>query len=87
MDIYEYSLNALLLAGACLNIQASGVDFDLEPRINGSLSASGQYESQALEDTANRNRDYAISFEENSIGDGSGDVIFAFGGNRDDFLR
>ena len=87
MDMYKLPLYALLLAGTSIHVHADGVDLKLEPCINGGVSASGLYETQVLEDAASHNNNYAISFEEDSIGDGTDDVISAYGGNRDDFLR
>lgn len=34
MDIYQYYLSALPLAGASFNAQSSGVDLELEPCIS-----------------------------------------------------
>ena len=52
-------LVTMLLLGAMAQVNASesDVDLQLEPCINGEVSASGLYETQALEDRA---RDVAV---------------------------
>ena len=59
-------------------------DLQLEPCVNGDVSASGLYPSQAAEDQA-------LAAEEitkpRDIGSGNDDLISAFGGSRDDFQR
>lgn len=62
-------------------------DQALEPCINGGVSATGLYETQALEDAASGNNMQFTASDDDSIGDGEDDVISAFGGHRDDFLR
>lgn len=80
----------LLLAGslavATTTAVANEQDLALEPCINGSVSATGRFEIQALEDAALRHgREVAQS--DASLGSGEDDVIAAFGGQRDDFDR
>lgn len=79
----------LLLSGfLALNSAAVFADtqnLELEPAVSGGVSASGLYESQALEDSAVALNKAAAN--EDRLGSGEDDVISAFGGHRDDFSR
>ena len=79
----------LLLSGfLALNSAAVFADtqyLELEPAVSGGVSASGLYESQALEDSAVALKKAAAN--EDRLGSGEEDVISAFGGHRDDFSR
>jgi len=79
----------LLLSGfLALNTAAVFADkqnLELEPAVSGDVSASGLYESQALEDSAVALKKAAAN--EDRLGSGEEDVISAFGGHRDDFSR
>jgi hypothetical protein len=58
--------------------------YGIDSRKNGAVSAPGGYASQAEEDAVNA---AVASTEPAGIGDGADDLISAFRGNRDDFLR
>lgn len=81
---------ALLLAGSLVvssaTVFAGKQNLDLEPCINGGVSASGSFETQALEDAAMRHKRQVASIDVD-VASGVDDVISAFGGRRDDFLR
>ena len=67
---------------------AADQDLDLEPCINGGVSATGMYETQALEDAASRDiLKPSMTTKEEGLGSGVEDVVSAFGGHRDDFSR
>ena len=56
------SITGVILLTHCLISQASDLtsieqNFDLEPCINGGVSAGGLYETQALEETSSRSSD------------------------------
>ena len=85
------SLSQALLLGATLAagtpaVLADEQDLTLEPCINGGVSATGRFESQAIEDKVLRGENEA-AISNQGIGSGADDVISAFGGHRDDFLR
>ena len=76
-----------LLAGVLTTITlhaSAAEDMQLEPCVNGDVSASGLYSSQQAENQA-------LAAEEitkpSDIGSGNNDLISAFGGSRDDFQR
>ena len=80
----------LLLSGfLALNTAAVFADkqnLELEPAVSGGVSASGLYESQALEDSAAALENApAATGDEDRLGSGEDDVISAFGGHRDPF--
>lgn len=63
-------------------------DLDLEPCVNGDVSATGLYQTQAQEDAASReNQKPSVTVKKQGLGSGDEDVISAFGGQRDDFSR
>ena len=83
----RYFPRVLVLAGvlAGFTVSASAAeDLQLEPCINGDVSASGLYPSQSAENQALAAEDIA---NPKDIGSGKEDLISAFGGNRDDFQR
>ena len=59
-------------------------ELQLEPCVNGDVSASGLYPSQAAEKAA---RVAEREPKTDDIGSGSNALISAFGGDRDDFVR
>ena len=80
----------LLLSGVlALNSAAVFADTqnqELDPAVSGGVSASGLYESQALEDSAVAvKKAPAATADEDRLGSGEDDVITAFGGHRDPF--
>ena len=76
----------LVFSGTLVN--AADQDLNLEPCINGDVSANGLYETQALEDAAgNKDQKQVVTIEQNQLGSGEEDVVSAFGGHRDDFIR
>ena len=80
-------LSGLLAFNSTL-ANAADQDLDLEPCINGNVSANGLYETQALEDNAsNKDQKQVMTIEQNRLGSGEEDVVSAFGGHRDDFSR
>ena len=69
-------------------VLADKQNLELEPAVSGGVSASGLYESQALEDTAAAlKKAPAATADGDRLGNGEDDVISAFGGHRDDFAR
>ena len=84
-------LSQALLLAATLTVATTTVVADepnlaLEPCINGGVSATGRFETQALEDAALR-RGNEVATRAEPLGSGEDDVIAAFGGHRDDFDR
>ena len=82
----------LLITGFLAFASAASVaadrDLDLEPCMNGDVSATGQYETQVQEDAASRDQQKSsVTVMEQRLGSGENDVISAFGGHRDDFSR
>jgi hypothetical protein len=77
-----------LIAGGLVlgagSVSADNRNLDLEPCVNGGVSASGTYETQAHEDAAKLRKQLVYKAD---VASGSEDVIAAFGGHRDDFLR
>ena len=76
-----------LLAGVltAVTLSASAAeDMQLEPCVNGEVSASGLYPSQEAENQALAAEEVA---NPRDIGSGDDDLISAFGGSRDDFQR
>jgi hypothetical protein len=78
----------LLIAGGLAlsagSVSADNRNLDLEPCINGGVSASGSYETPAHEDAAQLRKQLVFKAD---VASGAEDVIAAFGGQRDDFLR
>jgi len=74
-----------LAVGATIAV-ADDQNLALEPCINGGVSATGRFETQALEDAALRGAS-EVAISDEALGSGHTDVISAFGGQRDDFLR
>ncbi|MGD2074301.1 MAG: hypothetical protein PVI91_16375 [Gammaproteobacteria bacterium] len=77
---------AAVLAGGTAPIVADDQNLALEPCVNGEVSATGRFETQALEGSALRGS-HGFAVTEETLGSGNDDVISAFGGHRDDFLR
>ena len=91
MESFKHITSHLLLTGfLTLNIAtavAGDQNLDLEPAVSGAVSASGLYPTQAAEDAAHKNKQATDTDVESRFGNGEDDVISAFGGHRDDFLR
>lgn len=76
------ALLTLVLLGSGPAFGAEPTEEELEPCINGAVSASGSFASQEQENAARM-----AEAEPETIGSGDDALISAFGGNRDNFLR
>jgi hypothetical protein len=87
IEISQFFLLTAFIASGMPSAHADDQDPSLEPCINGAVSATGMYESQALENAAMDTKRQIVTGEYEYIGSGADDVISAFGGTRDDFNR